>query len=222
MANDEANGWSPALYEVLRRSRAVPRLIVLPRHPGTTLSRCLPLVLILAMIAAALYDLRRVDNVNFFVAVTLSTGLCLAASWLVSFRPRASTAPAVLIAYRWIYMLIAVFVGTLVLFVAEAVLATLMGWNPPVYTLASQLWPGQTALYDQARLLQFLLLALIAWGFYAAFFRPAVPGGRPRPRETLLAGALGTLLVAFIAALLLQFGVELLIGWVSAMPRPLS
>ena len=217
--SDETNGWTMALYDVLRRSRAVPRLIVLPRRPGITLSRCLPLVVMLAMTAAAIYDRRRVENINFLISIPLSAGLCLAASWLVSFRPRASTSGFVLRVYRWLYMLIAVFVGTLALFMAEAILAYATGWNPPVYAVASQLWPGQTALYDKARLLQFLLLALVAWGFYAAFFRPTVPGVRPRRRETLLAAALGTVLVAFMAALLLQFGVEVLIGWVDALPH---
>lgn len=217
MPDKELTGWTTALYDVLRRSRAVPRLIVLPQYPGTTLSRCLPLVLILAMIASAVYDVRRAENINFVVAATLTTGIGLAVGWLMSFRPRASTSQGVLRAYRWLYMLVAVFVGTLGLFVAEAVIATLLGWDPPVYSLASQLWPGQTRLYDQARLLQFLVLAIVAWVFYAAYFRPALPGKRPRYRETLLAGALGTLVVALVAALLLQFGIETLIGWMGGI-----
>lgn len=219
MPNDDLPNWVSALYDVLRRSRAVPRLIILPRAPGAALSRSLPLVVVIAMIASALYDLGRAETINFVLAATLTTGLGVAVAWVLSLRPHTSDSALLLVLYRWLYMLVAVFVGALLLFLAEVILAHLVGWNPPVYGFASDIWAGQTDLYDKARLLQFFIYAVVAWSFYAAFFRPPLPSGEPLPRgrETLLAGVVASVVVAFTCALLLQFGVDKVIGWMGGL-----
>lgn len=217
----ELKDWVFALFDVLQRTRAVPRLIVLPQSPGTALARSAPLVLLIIMIASALFSAVRVEILNFTMATGLAVLIGGACAWVASHRPTAEDSAFIQLAYRWLYMLVAVFVGALGLFVADTALAYLFGHgNGMAYAVASLLWPGEAGLFDPARFVQFLIYAVLAWGFYAAFFRrPALPADIPPPglAEKMVAAAAATLSAAVACAMLLNFGVEVLLRWIDGI-----
>ncbi len=217
----EFKHWGIALFDVLQRTRAVPRLIVLPQSPGTALVRCVPLILLIVMVASALFSAVHVEILDFTVATGLAVLIGGACAWVASHRPTAEDSAFIQLTYRWLYMLVAVFVGALGLFVVDTALAYALGHgNGVAYVVASLLWPGAADLFDPARFVQFLIYAVVAWGFYAAFFRrPALPADMAPPglAEKMVAAAAATLSAAAACAVLLNFGVEVLLRWIDAI-----